>query len=198
LADLTVNEMGMFAKYYGDKDLINNDLFWLECLMAYPDKVVPLPLVDCAETRRKLSDLLECNPGECGLCCRYERVPLSNEDIKRLEGTNANITAYNNGFILDCKNGCQFLKDGACSVYKKRPDICMQFPIQTPRDGLINGETPFKQVQYRLKCKPGLDVIRAIMRESLAAGEMTLLPDLSLIPKYKDLLENLPKKEDAN
>ena len=62
----------------------------------------------------------------------------------------------------------------------------MQFPIQTPRDGILNNQTPFKQVQYRLKCLPGLNVIRTIIRESLDGGEMTLLPDLSLIPKYKE------------
>jgi len=197
MADLSISEMKMFAKYYGDRDLIDNDLFWLECLMMYPDKVVPLPLVDCAESRRKLSDLLECNPGECGLCCRYDRVPLSNDDIKRLAGIENNVTMLDGKPYLMCKDGCQFLKDDACSVYKKRPDVCMQFPIQTPRDGVIDGKTPFKQVQYRLKCKPGLDVIRTIMRESLAAREMTLLPDLSLIPIYKDPLDNLPKREEG-
>lgn len=191
MADLTTKEMAMHAKYFGDRELIDNDLFWVECLMAYMDKVVALPLIDCAETRRKLTDMLDCPPGGCGLCCRYDRVPMSKEDIGRLAGTELAVQSVDGQLYLMCKDGCQFLKDEACSVYKKRPDVCMQFPIQTARDGLINGKIPFKQVQYRLKCEPGLKVIRAIMREALAGGEMMILPDLSLIPKFIDPLEKL-------
>jgi len=195
LANLTVNEMAMFAKYNGDKDLINNELFWRECLMAYKETVIPLPMVDCAEARRKLSDMLNCPPGECGACCRYERVPVSREDVKRLGEVGATAAVLQDGQLyLMCKDGCQFLKDGACSVYAKRPDVCMQFPIQTPRDGVIDGKTPFKQVQYRLKCQPALEVIRAILRESLDGGEMVLLPDLSLIPKYVDPMDKILKE----
>ena len=100
MADLSFPEMAMFAKYYKDYDLINNDQFWMDCLMIYPDKVVPLPLVDNPESRRRLSDLLECKEGDCGLCCHYASVPLSKTDIKRLEGLDAKVTLKDGQYIL--------------------------------------------------------------------------------------------------
>ncbi len=193
MADLSHAESVMSGKYFGRSDLVDDDLFWIECFMAYQDKVVPLPLVDGPEARRKLADLLECPPGGCGACCRYDRVPVSKDDLKRMGGLSITVSVEDKiGSYLACKDGCQFLKDNACTIYRKRPDVCAQFPIQTPRDGVLNGTTPFKQVQYRLKCQPGLEVIRAVMRDALAAGTMILLPDLSLVPVVKSPAGVLP------
>ena len=190
MADFTHQESQMMGKYFGDGDLVENDLFWIDCLIAYPDKVIPLPLVDGPEARRKLADLLVCPPGGCGMCCRYERVPVSKEDMKRLSDFNPTVILDEKiGTYLACKDGCQFLNDNTCKVYGKRPDVCMQFPVQLPREGVIDGKIPFKQVQYRLKCEPGLKVVRAIMREAVEPGNMILLADLSLVPKVKAVIE---------
>lgn len=181
MAELTFPEMQMFARFYGDKDLVHNESFWLGCFAMYSDKVVALPLVDNPASRRRLHDMIECPPGKCGICCHYGHVPLSDLDIERLYKNNAVI----NEKKLECSNGCQFLKDNACSIYKDRPDVCAEFPIQQPRESIMADGQKFHQIQYRLKCYPGLKVIRTIMEEACAPGNMMLLPDLSLIPVIK-------------
>lgn len=187
MADLTVEEGKMFAKFYGDTDLVNNEMFWLNCLMAYTDKAVALPLIDCAESRRRLHETLDCPSGKCGLCCRYRRVLLGAEDIKRLgeavDISTVDIKEEGEAKYLDCTDGCQFLKDNECTVYSKRPNACYEFPIQQPREATLDGKQPFQQVTYRLKCLPSLNVIREMMREAVAAGSLLLLPDLSLVNK---------------
>lgn len=191
MADLSHAESAMAGKHFGKANLIDDDSFWADCLAVYPDKVVPLPVVDSPESRRRLSEMLECPAPDCGqACCKYERVLLSKLDLKRLDGLNTIITPHENTLVLACTGGCQFLnpsaEGGACTIYSKRPDVCHQFPIQAPRDAVIDGKTPFKQVQYRLKCEPGVRVIRAVMREALSGDTMILLPDLSLVPIYRD------------
>jgi Fe-S-cluster containining protein len=182
MAELTFQEMEMTSKFFGDKDLVHNKDFWLGVFILYQDKVVPLPLVDNPQSRRRLHDMLKCPPGNCGDCCHYNNVPLSDMDIKRLNEHYAVITNDNK---LDCSKGCQFLKDNQCSIYSDRPDVCVEFPIQSPREGILYTGEKFQQVQYRVKCIQSIDVIRTIMEEACASGDMMLLPDLSLIPVFK-------------
>lgn len=195
MAELTLEEQGMFAKYYGDSDLVHNDLFWLECLMVYQERIIPLPLIDNAYSRRKLHDLLECPPGKCASCCSYKRVPLSPDDIIRLGKENKDKLVEVDGRLeLNCENGCPFLVGYACSVYKNRPDVCAEFPIQLPRESIMNGKV-ILQITYRLKCEASLKVIRAIMTEACSTAPMLLLPDLSLIPKYKNPLKEITNEK---
>jgi Fe-S-cluster containining protein len=195
MADLTLEEMRMTAKYFGNADLVNNEMFWLDCLVNYQDKVVPLPLADNAASRRKLHDLLECPPGKCGGCCHYKNVPLSPDDINRLQNFQDKLVKTEKGLELHCENGCPFLADGTCSIYGKRPDVCAEYPIQLPRESMMDGKTLVHQVTYRLKCQASVNVIRAIMKEACHTAPMLLLPDLSLIPNYKDPLASFPVQE---
>jgi Fe-S-cluster containining protein len=191
MADLSVQETEMMGKFYGDMNLVNNESFWNNVLVLYTNKLVPLPLVDNPASRRRLSDLLDCPPGKCSECCHYERVPLTDMDIKRLPDLIAHFKKNetdgkeNYPFYIDCKNGCPFIKDSSCSVYKNRPDICQQFPMQNPREASIKGK-PFLQVTYRVKCLPSIQVIRQIMREATEGGKAILLPDLSVVPTYRE------------
>lgn len=191
MADYTLEETRMIGKYYGQDHLESNDLFWLDCLINYQDKIVLLPLIDDARSRRKLHDLLDCPPGVCNKCCGYHRVPLSPDDLTRLKGLESNLTKTEDGLELHCDNGCPFLKDSQCSIYKIRPDVCAEFPIQLPRESLIDGKTPFLQVVYRLKCKASLDVIKSVMQEACQTAPMILLPDLSLVPRVVSKLPNI-------
>ena len=185
MADLSLQEQQMFSRYWGVKDLQDNDQFWVDCLVAYQDKVIVLPLVDNPASRQKLHRLLKCPPGQCGICCHYDTVYLSKQDIQTLQECVGDFKyeTKENISYLDCKKGCQFLKDGVCSVYDHRPLICAEFPIQSPRQSIMADGKTFDQVQYRLKCLASLKVIREIMKE--ACQNMTLLPDLTLIPKVK-------------
>jgi Fe-S-cluster containining protein len=31
-------------------------------------------------------------------------------------------------YVMNIKGGCQFLKDGACSIHEQRPNACRNFP----------------------------------------------------------------------
>lgn len=190
MADLSFAELRQFSKYYGDRDLINNDRFWLDCLALYQDKVVALPLVDDVTSRRYLADLLKCPPGKCGVCCRYSQTPLNSRDVLRLAklGKNELVIAGDNGtFYLDCSKGCPFLVDNECSIYNDRPDICIQFPAQTCRDAFMENGQPFKQIQYRIKCPASIEVVRQIFKDSIDQGKSILLPDLSLMPISEEI-----------
>ncbi|MFA5432658.1 MAG: YkgJ family cysteine cluster protein [Candidatus Paceibacterota bacterium] len=187
MADFTFEEQQMMARFWGEKDLVNNEGFWASCLILYQDKLVALPIADNPSSRRRLAGMLDCN-GSCSLCCHYAKVHLTESDLARLPD-DAAVCKDEKGSYLDCKNGCQFLKDGKCSIYDIRPDVCYDFPIQSPRTATTPDGREIQQVQYRLKCVQGLKVIRQLMAEAVAGGKLMLLPDLSLINKEEDGIE---------
>src|SRR3989304_1188158 len=110
MADFTNQELQMMVKYFGRLNLLDDAMFWLDCLINYQDKIVPLPLQDTAENRRHLKELLVCQPGECAACCKYKRTPLTPSDIQRFirVGIEASIAESDGLTYLDCSNGCQF------------------------------------------------------------------------------------------
>jgi len=182
MADLLPVEAYLFSKYYGNRNLVNDDGFWADVAFLYKEKNVPLPLIDNPASRRRLHDLFHCN--QCGECCKYDRVPVSDLDIQRLEKSLHNVRDYivndDNVNKMVCTNGCQLLKDNKCSAYPNRPDVCAEFPIQNSRQAQLSNGQPFTQIIYRLKCQPSVDVIRIIMADACSKG-MMLLPDLSLV-----------------
>jgi Fe-S-cluster containining protein len=170
----------MFSKYYGDKDLVSNEGFWGDAFLNYQNFTIPLPLVDTPESRRRLKDMFSCPKGKCSMCCReYIRVPVGDMDIKRLG--DEFVKEDKDGKFLDTSKGCPYLVEGVCSVYEKRPDTCAQFPVQKSREAFV-GDTKIAQMQYRLKCIPALNVIRELMVEA-CQGNVILMPDLNLIQK---------------
>lgn len=183
MADYSLAEIQMMAKYWGKPDLIDDEIFWIECIMVYQDKIVPLPLQDNAETRRRLIELLMCPAGKCGACCRYPRVPLTPIDINRLnEHKIEYIMAEQDGQrFLDCSKGCQFLEDSRCKIYQFRPTSCFDYPIMQSREAVLDNK-PVQQAQYRIKCRASLDVIRTIFKESINSSPSILLPDLTIVP----------------
>lgn len=197
MAQLNPAEGRMFAKYGGDRNLIDNEMFWLEVLASYQGAVVVMPIPNALEAYRKLAEMLECPPGQCGACCRcYDTVPLNDLDIKRLEKVKTPdelkslISEIDGKKSLISKGGCPFLVNDSCSIYDKRPDSCVQFPCQTP---VQTAAGPL--ITYRIKCQAGLNVIRQVMREAVSAGKLMLLADLSLANIEGLVFESKPPVE---
>ncbi|MFH1056134.1 MAG: YkgJ family cysteine cluster protein [Candidatus Altiarchaeota archaeon] len=68
----------------------------------------------------------------CGTCCRFSVIPLTPEDVKRLEvGGYKDFSEKRNGELaLKRLNGrCLFVKDDKCTVYEHRPQVCREFPF---------------------------------------------------------------------
>lgn len=192
MANLTFEEMKMSSKWYGTKDLISNQEFWLDCLKTYinADKVVPLPLVNNESERIRISQLVKCPPGRCGLCCCYDRISISKAELSQLEVVTKQVIKAeidgNRDIFLNSRGGCQFLKNNACIVYDFRPRVCKLFPIVAPRGSVTIDGVEFEQVQIRLKCSAALEVIKAVFVNACVKGKVMLLPDLSLIPVYEE------------
>jgi Fe-S-cluster containining protein len=179
MASLSHQEMYMFAQYYGDKDLPNNDKFWDEVLLVYKNALIPLPLADTTGNRRKIHLMLEC-PDGCCECCHYNTVPIDTNDLKRISNFSPKILLNEDKSMhLDTAGGCQFLKECRCSIYPTRPEVCFQYPFQTSRDSVqANGEH-VHQLCYRVGCEAAVKVIRQLMKE-LDPGYF-MLPDLSWV-----------------
>jgi len=193
MAFYTVQETKMFAKWYGNKDLANEAEFWQDCFTQYLDKAVILPLVDNAQNRFRLHRLMVCPKGMCGRCCScYGTVPLSQYDVDKLaEVSDGRIVDFscseNNQISLVTEGGCKFLENNSCSIYNNRPFVCSEFPIQTPYISTMADGTKFEQITYRLACLPALLVIQKIFQEATQDGKAVLMPDLTLIPEYKEV-----------
>ena len=191
MADLDTQEMKMFAKWHGTLDLVNVASFWCDCMSAYRDKSVILPLIDTAIEREKVSQLIKCPPGECGECCRHHNtIAISHLEyisLQAVQKQQPNVSQSSNGQLYLCvQNGCQYLVRNVCSVYAVRPSVCKAFPIVAPKDATDVNGTAVKQLQIRLQCQAALDAVHAIFHEVCASGKLLVLPDLSLIPAYEN------------
>lgn len=190
MADLDLQEMKMFAKWYGTPGLVNNRDFWSDCLAAYLDKSVTLPMCDEPAEREALLALVKCPPGECGDCCRYDKVAITQKEYEALKAnTQQTIRVLSDdkgNLFLDSRNGCQFLKNNICVIYSFRPAVCRSFPIVTPKVVVDTDGTQIKQIQMRIKCPAALEALRTVFTRVCSTGKLMLLPDLSLIPVYEN------------
>jgi Fe-S-cluster containining protein/deoxycytidine triphosphate deaminase len=79
-----------------------------------------------------------CQTYGCIECCLETEMPLSNDDVKRLEGLGYK-NFYNNmdgWLILKNENGsCVFLNGTDCRVYQHRPEGCRFYPCVVSADG---------------------------------------------------------------
>lgn len=104
-----------------------------------------------AEVKIELNKDLECPCSECdGHCCsRFSAVDITEEEAKFLESkypgsTNKEKNNWNLEMRLN-NNTCVKLKDGKCSIYEDRPNVCRRFRCidmycYNPRDVLFNKE----------------------------------------------------------
>ncbi len=193
MANLTAAEKQMFTSYYGDEHLENNDDFWTEVIVLYMDRDVTLPVIDNHINRRWLAEMLDCPPGKCGLCCtKYTRLHLTDIDLARLP--EVEYQTDEKGKFIDISKDCPFMKDRVCTVWDKRPDVCMQFPTQSSIPHLVEGKA-INFLGYRIKCPASVNVIRKVMTQAVS-GEQMLLPDLSIINRRVNETDNDKQTKD--
>lgn len=75
------------------------------------------------------STRLECNLGECGLCCSVmgSDITIESDDLK-IVPPNA-ITEQEGQLMLKCHgSGCALLENKSCTIYKSRPRSCREYP----------------------------------------------------------------------
>jgi len=178
MSQLSEQERVMFTRYYGDKRLEANDSFWADVWDVYCHTDVPIPIEDDHINRRWLAGMLECE--QCGECCAsYPRLLVTDKDIARLPGMPYRREGDNS--YLNIKDGCCYLENGKCSVWEKRPDGCVQWPIVGSTPAVVNG-TAMRWLVYRVGCLASVKVLRDVMRRAARGGYM-LLPDLSLVAR---------------
>lgn len=196
MSELTAAEKTMFAKYGGRRDLIDDEDFWLEVLVLYGGgggTNIPLPIEYNPLTVRRVLDAVDCPPGGCQDCCHYPRTSIRDIDHERLLAGLGNdcppINMDGKGTWIDTSSGCPLAKDGKCSAYEYRPDICYLFPIQGGRDVVYNGRAT-QQMVIRAKCLPSVTAIRKFLTEAIEPTQM-LLPNLEIV----DLPADEPETE---
>jgi len=192
MADLTAPEQAMFAKYQGRTDLVADEEFWLDVLVRYGEgggTNIPLPIEYNPLTVRRLLDDLDCPPGGCTMCCSYPRTTVKEADDKRIRDNVENPVPLNidaEGVPwLDTSEGCPYLKDGACSIYDHRPDVCYLFPIMGGRTMVLDGGE-VKQMVVRIRCMPSLQAVRHIIEEAMEGENKVLLPDLTVLTREEE------------
>ena len=190
MADFDLAEMKMFAKWFATPGLANNREFWQDCEKAYVDKSVTLPMYDEPAERQAVLSLVKCPPGECGACCRYDRVAISREDYTRLAAYSSQppdiLTDESGQIYLRTAGGCQYLKCNTCTAYVVRPAVCAAFPIIVPRQTVSMEGDQRTQLQIKLKCPAAVEAVRSIFSKVCSTGKVIVLPDLSLVPAYED------------
>ena len=193
--NLTKGEEWLFAKWWGDSDIPQKSEFWQDALKVYSEEVVnvPLPIQHNPQTVRLVLDMLDCPPGECGECCKYDRIPILPHDLERIientkftmEDMKELIVSEDGKGYLRGTNGCPFLKRNRCIIYKYRPDACYLYPIQSPREVYWDNKKT-EQMMIRVKCPQSMEVVKKIIFRALREGDRLLLPNLMVIEKYKE------------
>jgi Fe-S-cluster containining protein len=188
MADWDMSEMLMMSRWWGSANLADNEEFWRDCSVYYHEKTVVLPLCHEPAQCDMVTRLIKCPPGVCGICCHYPRVAITQAEQKELESVSCRQVRIERGSngetFLNISGGCQFLKKNACSIYEHRPRVCRAFPILNPREAVTFDGQLIKQMQMRLKCRPAMNAIRAVLSGACRNNNWLLLPDLSLVPAY--------------
>ncbi|MFH0862153.1 MAG: YkgJ family cysteine cluster protein [Candidatus Altiarchaeota archaeon] len=68
----------------------------------------------------------------CGNCCRFRVIPITADDVSRLEsgGFSGFADRYKGETCMKrIKGRCVFLTDDRCGVYDHRPKVCRSFPF---------------------------------------------------------------------
>ena len=79
-----------------------------------------------------------------GACCEAIVLPFvfKDEDIQRWFAYHG--TETNRGLQFDCK--CNKLKNGKCSIYEDRPNVCRDFTVGSPGClAAVRRRRPFKE-----------------------------------------------------
>lgn len=82
----------------------------------------------------KLSDGSPCLRHGCVSCCIETEMPLTEEDLKRIEKLgfkriDFTVEAEGETRLKNRGKMCYFLEDGRCMIYENRPEGCRIFPL---------------------------------------------------------------------
>ena len=83
-----------------------------------------------------------------GACCEAIILPVKarDSDNQRWLEYHGEMTDF--GIYLECK--CSKLKNGKCSIYQSRPNVCLDFPVGSPGClAAIARRRPYKEQQIR-------------------------------------------------
>ncbi len=72
-----------------------------------------------------------CRRNECSFCCRGTEMPLTSDDIKRIESSGKRDFYHKDSRELKNRDGrCEFLDEpGNCTIYNIRPWGCRLYPL---------------------------------------------------------------------
>jgi len=70
----------------------------------------------------------------CGKCCYETEMPLTNEDVKRIESLGYKKEDFSivvNGIrrLRNVNGKCYFLRNNRCIIYEHRPEGCRLYPL---------------------------------------------------------------------
>jgi Fe-S-cluster containining protein len=82
----------------------------------------------------QLSDGLPCLSHGCVACCIETEMPLTKDDLKRIEKLgfkwiDFTVEAEGETRLKNRGKICFFLKDGKCMIYENRPEGCRIYPL---------------------------------------------------------------------
>lgn len=82
----------------------------------------------------ELSDGSPCLSHHCIACCIETEMPLTEEDMKRIEKlgfkrNNFTVEADGETRLKNLAKSCFFLKDEKCRIYESRPEGCRIYPL---------------------------------------------------------------------
>ncbi len=82
----------------------------------------------------ELSDGSPCLRHRCVTCCIETEMPLTEDDIKRIEKlgfkrTDFTVEAEGETRLRNLAKSCFFLKDDKCRIYDDRPEGCRIYPL---------------------------------------------------------------------
>lgn len=169
-------------------DLIDNDGFWAEAFERFKGCDMRLPVENSRWAVRVVLDEIDCKAEGCDYCCRhYKNVQVTQADIDRLQdhyGADIQDGVRNlpkGGMRFDITDGCRFLHDDGCKVYRYRPDGCYFVPLQFGYNYNEDGSEKDTNLYIRIECKPAMKAVREIMRRALRAHPgATLSEDLRI------------------
>jgi len=125
----------------------------------------------CKDLHRRINILIK-DFGDCsicGLCCKYEDVPLINNDIKKISSRlKIDFDEFINKYTGISKNNpvskiimnqpCMFLENNRCKIYKDSPLTCKYFPIY-----IIPGIPPYLEIRGIEWCSLSIHFFNALV-----------------------------------
>jgi len=77
----------------------------------------------------------------CGFCCNTMVVKAMTEEDAKIGSFRKNFikaVRYRGEMYSVFKSECRYLVNGRCRIYRNRPDICKEFPVDKELWGAIN------------------------------------------------------------